>query len=155
MKMFIKWKKCFIVDIRMVRSMEGHLNMSEEMVCWILWNTQCSKWKFRSSGICIKSETRLYCQNKWIWCILINDFLCVPDILLKVVSVLTHILQSSCFLDSSFLSKVWSTCSNISMAVGPTQPPFTMGRLFISCCDGVRLPSQHLWPWASCTIPKW
>jgi hypothetical protein len=53
---------------------------------------QCSKWKLRSAGILIKSETRLYHQkngkHKWLIYILIKAFICIPDVLLKLDTTL-------------------------------------------------------------------
>jgi hypothetical protein len=59
---------------------------------------QCSKWKLRSAGILLKSETRLYHQKNgkdkliiyidiYIY-ILIKAFICIPDVLLKLDTTL-------------------------------------------------------------------
>jgi hypothetical protein len=47
---------------------------------------------------------------------LINEFMCIHDVLLELDTALPHSLHSKCFLNSSFLSKARSTCGNSGMA---------------------------------------
>lgn len=84
-------------------------------VCVCVCTVQCSKWKFESVGILLKSKTSIYHQkmmekDNWVWHIMITDFICIPNVLLQLDTVLLHSLHSRCSLNLSFLSKVWSTC---------------------------------------------
>jgi hypothetical protein len=84
-------------------------------VCVCVCTVQCSKWKFESAGILLKSKTSIYRQklmekDNWVWHILIHDFICIPNVLLQLDTVLLHSLHSRCSLNLPFLSKVWSTC---------------------------------------------
>jgi hypothetical protein len=51
-----------------------------------------------------------------VYSTLINNFMCIPDVLLKLDKTLQHSLHFRCFLNLSFLSRAWSTCGKISMA---------------------------------------
>jgi hypothetical protein len=89
------------------------------MMMIILWRYKCSKWKFRSAGILLKSQqgytarkmARKINERSLYW-----YFTCIPAVWLKLDTALPHSLYSRRFLDSSFLSKVRSTCGNMSMA---------------------------------------
>jgi hypothetical protein len=54
---------------------------------------------------------------------MLNDFMCVPDVLLKLDTALPHSLHARCFLDLCFFNKTLSPCGNVSMV------PFILNRL--------------------------
>jgi hypothetical protein len=66
-------------------------------------------------------------KGKLIQYILIDDFMRLPDVVLKSDTALPRSLLSRCFSDSSFLIKARSACGNISVA------PSTVSSAKCSC----------------------
>jgi hypothetical protein len=46
-----------------------------------------------------------------------DNFICIPDVLLILDTALPHSLHCRCYLGSTFLSKARFTCGDISMAL--------------------------------------